>query len=84
VLVPRLKAEREVSVIRSPRDQDIQDIEPVIVERRLDDHLHCLLSVSGRAFVEGRKIPLLLNLMPVEKVTVQGVAIHLDGQLGIV
>jgi hypothetical protein len=80
LLVPRLKAEREVCVILSPREEDIQDMEAVIVQRHLDEHLHGLLSIPGRSFVVGRKMPLSLTLMPLEKVTIQRLAIHLDGE----
>jgi hypothetical protein len=82
--VPRLKAEREVCVVLAPRDEEINDLEPVFVERQLDEYFRGVLSIAGRAFVEGHQIPLSLNLMPLEKVTVQRLAIHLDGELSYV
>ncbi len=68
----------EVIVIASPGDDDTDEMDSIVIERQWEDNLQYLISMSGRAFAIGGTLPLSLNLMPLNKISLYRISIILE------
>ncbi|KAJ7782650.1 hypothetical protein B0H16DRAFT_1670974 [Mycena metata] len=74
----RLHAAREVIVIAAPMEDDGEENENIVVERHWEQQLQYLISISGRSFPVGGVVPVSFTFMPMAKVKIHRVAIHLE------
>lgn len=76
---PKLSASREVILVASPGEDDTEDMENIIVQRRWDSQLEYLLSISGRSFYIGGTLPIQITILPMTKIKVHRIAVILEG-----
>jgi len=75
----KLSASREVILVTSPGDDDIEDTDNIIVRRQWDSQLQYFLSISGRSFYIGGTLPIQITILPVSKIKVHGIFVILEG-----
>lgn len=73
-------ATRDVILVACPGEDDTEDTENIVVERFWDNQLQYLLTVSGRMFHIGAKIPITMNFLPMAKMKIHRLSIILEGQ----
>ena len=78
---PRMETVRTINVIATPSDDTTEDVESVTVNKTWEDQMVYYLSIVGRAFPIGSKIPIQLTFMPLAKVKIHRVSIAIDGML---
>ncbi|KDQ50864.1 hypothetical protein JAAARDRAFT_41651 [Jaapia argillacea MUCL 33604] len=74
---PKLTAMREVTVVATP-EEDAEDTENIIVERQWDNQMQYFIAVSGRTFWVGGRMPVQIALMPLAKIKVYRISVHLE------
>ena len=77
--IPRMEAVRTINVVATPSEDATEDVESVTVNKTWEDQMVYYLSVVGRAFPIGSKIPIQLTLMPLAKIKIQRVSVVIDG-----
>jgi len=60
-------------------EEDTEDSESIIIERNWDQQLQYLISISGRAFFIGGRVPINLVLMPMDKIKIHRITVHIEG-----
>ena len=75
----KLSAERDVIVVACPMEEDTEDSESIIIERNWDQQMQYLISISGRSFFIGGTVPISIVLMPMDKVKVHRITVHIEG-----
>ncbi|CAK5281850.1 unnamed protein product [Mycena citricolor] len=75
----KLQAAREVLVIAAPVEDETEDTETVVVERFWEQQMQYVVSINGRSFPVGGKIPISLNFMPLDKIKIHRITIMLEG-----
>jgi arrestin-related trafficking adapter 3/6 len=75
----RLYAQRKVTVVTCPTEEDTEDTENVIVERQWDGQMQYLITFSGRSFYIGGTIPISFTLLPLNKVKVHRIVAFIEG-----
>jgi hypothetical protein len=75
----RMGASREIIVVAAPAEDDAEDSEHIVVERLWENQLQYLISISGRTFCIGGKVPVTFTLMPLDKVKIHRIAVYLEG-----
>jgi len=78
---PRMEATRSINVVATPSDDATEDVENVTVTKTWEDQMVYYLSIVGRAFHIGSKIPIQLTFMPLAKVKIHKVSVVIDGTL---
>lgn len=76
---PRMEAIRTINVVATPSDDTTEDVESVVVNKTWEDQMVYYLSVTGRAFPIGGKIPIQLTIMPLAKIKIHKVSVVIDG-----
>ena len=76
----KLVASAPVTVVScaSPEDDFEADLH---LQRQWEENLRYVMSLNGAAFPIGGKIPLNLTLMPLDKVSVYRIIVHLEGAM---
>jgi len=74
-----MEATRIINVVATPSDDATEDVENVTVNKTWEDQMVYYLSIVGRAFPIGGKIPIQLTFMPLAKVKILKVSIVIDG-----
>jgi hypothetical protein len=78
---PKLSASREVILVASPSEDHSEDADGHFIERFWEDKMQYVLSVSGRVFPIGGVIPLTLSFLPMTKVKIFKISVHLEGNV---
>ncbi len=78
-LTPKLTASRDVILVASPNEDDREDVDNVTIERHWEDQMQYMLTVSGRVFPIGGTMPITLTLLPMAKVKIFELKVHLEG-----
>ena len=78
---PRMEVTRPINVVATPSDDATEDVENVTVNKTWEDQMVYYLSIVGRAFPIGSKIPIQLNFMPLAKVKILRVSVVIDRML---
>jgi hypothetical protein len=76
----RMTANKEVTLVSTPGEDDTEDTENIIVERQWENQLQYLIAISGRSFYIGGTIPINITMMPLMKIKVHRVSVFLDGE----
>jgi arrestin-related trafficking adapter 3/6 len=76
----KLTASKYVTLVACPGEEDMEDQDSIVVERQWDSQLQYLITVSGRTFFIGGKMPVHITLMPLTKVKVHRISVFLDGK----
>lgn len=59
---------KELTMIRSPAEGSLEQIEPIAISRNWEDQLHYDIVISGKSFPLGASIPIAFKLTPLAKV----------------
>ena len=78
---PRMEVVRNVNVVATPSEDATDDIESVTVNKTWEDQMEYYLSVVGRAFPIGSKVPIQLTFLPLAKVKIHKVSVVIDGMI---
>ncbi|KAI5788573.1 hypothetical protein FPQ18DRAFT_307271 [Pyronema domesticum] len=62
-----LYGKREVQVVRVPSDSNMEQSEPIAINRTWEDQLHYDIVISGKAFPLGGTMPMAMKLTPLQK-----------------
>lgn len=81
VFTSKLTATREVQVVSTPAESDIEMTGDVLIEKPWDDQLQYLFHVSGKVFTVGSSFNVKMSFMPLDKVKMFKLAIDLEGGL---
>lgn len=76
-----MEVTRIINVVATPSDDATEDVENVTVNKTWEDQMVYYLSIVGRAFPIGSKIPIQLTFMPLAKVKILKVSVVIDGTL---
>ncbi len=63
-----LVGSKEVTMIRSPAEGSLEQIEPIAISRNWEDQLHYDIVISGKSFPLGASVPIAFKLTPLAKV----------------
>lgn len=72
---------RTINVVAAPSEDTTEDVENVTITKTWEDQMVYYLSIVGRAFPIGSKIPIQLTFMPLAKVKIHKVSVMIDGTL---
>lgn len=75
----KLTASREVVLIASPGEDDLDESDNIVVQREWDSQMHYAIIISGRAFPIGSPIPLHITFMPLTKIKIFRVTAVVEG-----
>lgn len=59
---------KELTVIRTPSEGSLEQIEPIAISRNWEDQLHYDIVISGKSFPLGASVPIAFKLTPLAKV----------------
>lgn len=59
---------KEVTVIRTPAEGSLEQVEPIAISRNWEDQLHYDIVISGKSFPLGAQVPIAFKLTPLAKV----------------
>ena len=76
---PRMETVRTINVVATPSDEATEDVESVTVNKAWADQMVYCLSIVGRAFPIGSKIPIQLTFLPLAKIKIHRVSVVIDG-----
>lgn len=76
---PRMETARKINVVATPSDDATEDVESVTVNKTWEDQMVYYMSIVGRAFPIGGKIPIQLSFMPLAKIKIHRVSVVIDG-----
>jgi hypothetical protein len=76
----KMTAQKEVIVVCVPKDNDLEGIEGIDLQRQWDGQLQYRVQMAGRSVPVGGKMPFQVTLMPLEKVKVHSIMVYLDGE----
>jgi hypothetical protein len=77
--IPRMEIVRSVNVVATPSEDATDDVESVTVNKTWEDQMEYYLSVVGRAFPIGSKVPIQLTFLPLAKIKIHKVSVVIDG-----
>lgn len=63
-----LEGKKEVTLIRSPAEGSLEQVEPIAISRNWEDQLHYDIVISGKSFPLGSQVPIAFKLTPLAKV----------------
>ena len=70
-----------INVVATPSQDATEDVECITVNKSWEDQMEYFLSIVGRAFPIGSKIPVQLMILPIAKVKIHKVSVAVDGTL---
>ncbi|KAF9228445.1 hypothetical protein BS17DRAFT_773743 [Gyrodon lividus] len=73
-----MTAQREVVVVCAPADDDPEEAEGIDLERQWDSQFQYRVQIARRSFPIGGKVPIQLSIMPLAKIKVHRILVHLD------
>lgn len=76
--IPRMEIVRTINVVASPSDDATEDVESVTVNKSWADQMVYCLSIVGRAFHIGSKIPIQLTFLPLANIKIHRVSVVID------
>ncbi len=79
IFTPKFSASREINLVASPSEDLREDMDGFSIERIWGDQMQYMLSVSGRMFPIGGTIPITLSFLPMAKVRIYKITVHLEG-----
>lgn len=59
---------KELTMIRTPAEGSLEQIEPIAISRNWEDQLHYDIVISGKSFPLGASVPIAFKLTPLAKV----------------
>lgn len=59
---------KDVTVIRTPAEGSLEQVEPIAISRNWEDQLHYDIVISGKSFPLGAQVPIAFKLTPLAKV----------------
>lgn len=59
---------KEVTLIRTPAEGSLEQVEPIAISRNWEDQMHYDIVISGKSFPLGAKVPIAFKLTPLAKV----------------
>ncbi|KAH8115350.1 hypothetical protein DFH11DRAFT_1588801 [Phellopilus nigrolimitatus] len=74
----RLTATRDVTLIASPGEDDVDESDNIVVQREWDSQMHYMIVVSGKAFPIGSTIPIHVSFMPLAKIKIFRISVLLE------
>ncbi|KAI9667565.1 MAG: hypothetical protein M1821_000381 [Bathelium mastoideum] len=63
-----LMGTKEVTLIRTPSESSLEQVEPIAISRNWEDQLHYDIVISGKSFPLGAQVPIAFKLTPLAKV----------------
>lgn len=63
-----LQGTKELTLIRTPAEGSLEQVEPIAISRNWEDQLHYDIVISGKSFPLGAKVPIAFKLTPLAKV----------------
>jgi hypothetical protein len=63
-----LVGSKEVTLIRTPSEGSLEQVEPIAISRSWEDQLHYDIVISGKSFPLGAQVPIAFKLTPLAKV----------------
>lgn len=63
-----LLGSRELTLIRAPAENSLEQTEPIAISRNWEDQLHYDIVISGKSFPLGSSVPIAFKLTPLAKV----------------
>lgn len=63
-----LMGSKEVTLIRAPAENSLEQVEPIAISRNWEDQLHYDIVISGKSFPLGSQVPIAFKLTPLAKV----------------
>jgi len=63
-----LVGSKEVTLIRTPAEGSLEQVEPIAISRTWEDQLHYDIVISGKSFPLGAQVPIAFKLTPLAKV----------------
>lgn len=76
----KLTTSREVVLIASPGEDDLEESDNITVQREWDSQMHYAIIISGRAFAIGSSIPLHVTFMPISKMKIYRISAIVEGK----
>lgn len=83
MFTPRMETVRTINVVATPSEDATEDVESITINKTWEDQMVYCLSIVGRAFPIGSKIPIQLTIMPLAKVKIHKVSVVVDGNVVI-
>ncbi len=77
-LTPNLSAEREITLIHAPDEEEVAETDNIIVQRTWEDAMSYVVAISGRSFALNSKIPIWLKFVPLTKVRIHRIVATLE------
>lgn len=71
-----LQGTREITIIRAPEQNSLEQTEPISINKTWDDQLHYEVIVSGKTFSIGSTIPMAFKLTPLAKIRVHRIRVY--------
>lgn len=59
---------RDVTLIRVPSENSLEQVEPIAISRNWEDQLHYDIIISGKSFPLGAQVPIAFKLIPLAKI----------------
>jgi hypothetical protein len=63
-----LMGTKEITVIRTPAEGSLEQVEPIAISRNWEDQMHYDIVISGKSFPLGAQVPIAFKLTPLAKV----------------
>ncbi|KAK5103500.1 hypothetical protein LTS08_002915 [Lithohypha guttulata] len=63
-----LLGSKELTLIRAPAENSLEQTEPIAISRNWEDQLHYDIVISGKSFPMGSQVPIAFKLTPLAKV----------------
>lgn len=73
---PNLHGTKEVTIVRAPDQNSLEQVEPIAISRKWEDQLHYDIVISGKSFPIGSKIPIAFKLTPLAKVQCHRIKVY--------
>jgi len=79
MFTPRMETIHTINVVAAPSEDATDDVESVTVNKQWEDQMVYNLSIIGRAFPIGSRIPIQLTFLPLAKIKIHRVSVVIDG-----
>lgn len=73
----RLTGFKEVTLIRTPSEDSLETVEPIIISKKWDDQLGYDITIHGSSFPLGAQVPVLIKLRPLADVRLHSTRVFL-------
>lgn len=74
---PKLVGKKEVVLIRCPKEESLENVEPIAISRTWEDQMRYDIIISGKSFPLGSTIPIAFKLTPLAKVRCHKIKIYI-------